>query len=141
MLLNSVHKILGSFVFWYNFLNFFIKENTFSFFDEILKLFSICYQLGESVHIQFNATLLIPPYFEMFSDVDVFGKFILNRIWNFYIFLNNSFKRFSTQYIWYINTFQSICKLSDKLLFFFAIPNNCTLLVLNKILINRYVNS
>jgi len=61
-------------------LNFFIKENTFSFFDEILELLSICYQLGISVNIQFNATLLIPPYFGIFSDVDVFGKFILNRI-------------------------------------------------------------
>lgn len=89
------------FLIW--FLEFFIKEGMFGFLNKTLKILPIHYWIGGSVYIQFGIALLISLCFGTFSDVNVFGNFIPNRIWNSCVFLNDFFKRFSAWYLMYQN--------------------------------------
>ena len=101
-LLDLVYKIPRSFVFWHDFLNFIVKENMFGLLDDSFEILSILSHLRESVLDQFLIAFLILPYFEVFSDIDIFQKFVSNNIWDSYIFLNNCLKRFFT---WYMITY------------------------------------
>ena len=138
-LLDSIYEILGSLVFQCAFLNFFFKESAFGFLDNSFEFFPIFQWLRGLISIQFDAILFILPWFRTFSNINIFGKFISSRIWNFCIFLNYVFKRFFAWYICCINIFQGSHKLSDNFLFFLTVLNNSLLLILNKFFTDKYV--
>ena len=122
LLFDLVHEAPRSFVFWYNFLNSIIKENTFGLLDEFLEILPVLSYLEESVLDQFLVAILVLPHFEVFSDIDILWKFVLDSIWDSCIFLNNCLKRFFAWYIWNTNIANSVHELRNNffssLLFF-----------------------
>lgn len=52
-------------------MNSIIKENTFGLLDEFLEILPVLSYLEESVLDQFLVAFLVPPHFEVFSDIDI----------------------------------------------------------------------
>jgi len=52
-------------------LNSIIKENTFGFHNDFLEILPVLSHLGGSVLDQFLVAFLVPPQFEVFSDIDI----------------------------------------------------------------------
>ena len=78
MLLDLIHEVSWSSVFWHNFLYFFVKKDGFGFLNRSPKTLPILYWFGGLVCIKFNIALLILPCFEALNNIDIFRNFIPN---------------------------------------------------------------
>ncbi len=140
MFLDLVHEILGSLIFWYNFLNFLVKNRCLVFLMTFLKFFQFSVVFEDQYLLRLTLYFLFHYVLEYLVMLIFLKNLLPDWIWDSHIFINNFFKQFFAWEICGINISNCICEFSDKSFLFFAIPDNCLLFVLNILLNDKYIN-
>ena len=122
MFSDLVHKVSQSFVSWHNFLDFIIKENSFSFFDWFFELVPVWSWSRDLIWRKVPVTLLIPPHFRMFGNIDIFQIldpkfFSIIDVNSCVIFSNVSQSGMLTKLIFPTLIFSLLTKFSSSMLF------------------------
>jgi len=129
--LDPIYEFPRIFPFVQNFLYLVIKKFPFGDLDCFLENFPIVQLSWISISFQKILVVFIPLWFWMLHDIDQFWIFVLDVIHIVSEFLYNAFKIFFVVDINGIELFDQYYDFLNKVIFFFAIFNNCTFSSLN----------
>jgi len=120
-LLNSVCEFSRTIFFVGNLVNFSIEKFLFCLLDSPFEFLPILESFGLFVHVYVSMTIIVPPSFRIFSDVNNLGVFMPYSIDVAGKHLNNSFESVNALDELGVDTLERMNKLVNKMRFLFTI--------------------